>query len=81
MDLPEPYIICNVSRGKWRYPAIKYESRELGENERLNRKFVSNYSGRCQRYYDAYRYVDERLKRVVVDFTVNGRLNLRGVFE
>jgi len=81
LDLPEPYLICNVSRGSWRYPALKYESGGKDIDRKLNEKFVSNYSGRCQRYYDAYRYVNERLKEMEVDYGLTGRLGMRKAFE
>ena len=81
LDLPEPYIICNITRGSWRYPALKYESKGVEYDRRMNERFVSNYSGRCQRYYDAYRYVNERLKNMVIDYSLSGKLRMRNAFE
>lgn len=81
LDLPEPYIICNVSRGAWRYPALKYESKGVDMDREINRRFISNYSGRCQRYYDAYRYVNEKVKKLVMDFSLTGKLGLKKAFD
>lgn len=79
LDLPEPYILCNVSKGSWRYPALNYVSKGKEEDRRLNERFVNNYSGRCQRYYDAYRYMNEKLYGLLDDFMCKGRLNLSGI--
>ena len=73
LDFPEPYIIVKISAGPWRYPALKYNE---NEDEKLKEKFVRNYSARCQRYYDAYQYTNEKLKEVFNDFKETGKFNL-----
>ncbi len=76
LDLPDPQLICNITAGPWRYPAMKYTkfSDEI-EIENSN-KFIKNYSARCQKYYDAYQYVGEKLKLVRNDFETNSNFNL-----
>lgn len=64
IDLPEPYLICNVTQGAWRYPAIKYIDKSDLMNIETNQKFIKNYSGRCQKYYEAYQYTCEKFNLV-----------------
>lgn len=72
LDLPEPNYICNISAGAWRYPAMKY-TKFSEEIEKQNKdKFVKNYSARCQKYYDAYQYVFDKLKLVRNDMGESG---------
>ena len=80
LDLPEPQIICNISAGSWRYPAIKYNKfTEVMEKENSD-KFIKNYSARCQKYYEAYQYVNEKLKLIKNDFSENNKINLSKYF-
>jgi len=80
LDLPEPHFICNVTAGSWRYPAIKYNKCDE-ETEKINsEKFIKNYSGRCQKYYDAYQYVSDKLKFCRDDFANNKIFNLGKFF-
>lgn len=80
IDLPEPQLICNISAGPWRYPAMKYiKFSDDVENENAN-KFIRNYSARCQKYYDAYQYVSEKLKLLRNDFQTSDVFNLTKYF-
>ena len=80
LDLPEPYIIFNIKRGSWRYPALKYEVKTQEENQRLNNLFFSNYSGRCQRYYESFQLVNEKLKSLFLYFEKQNEFSLTRMF-
>jgi len=58
LDLPNPELVSNIIEGRWSYPSLYYI-----ENKRCI-KFIKNYSGRCQKYYESYQYVSEKLKKV-----------------
>ena len=80
LDLPEPQIICNISEGSWRYPAIKYVKFSDDIEKENCDKFIKNYSARCQKYYEAYEYINEKFKLVKNDFSNNNNLNLSKYF-
>jgi len=80
LDLPEPQIICNITAGQWRYPAMKYTKFDEETEKSNSEKFIKNYSARCQKYYDAYHYVGEKLKLIRSDFAINHAFNLSKYF-
>lgn len=80
IDLPEPQIICNISAGQWRYPAMKY-TKYSDEIERENsEKFIKNYSERCQKYYNAYQYMSDKLRLVRNDYFADEFFSLSKYF-
>ena len=80
LDLPEPQIICNISAGSWRYPAIKF-NKFIDDIEKENsEKFIKNYSTRCQKYYEAYQYISEKFKLVKNELSNNNILNISKYF-
>lgn len=81
LDLPEPYIICNINGGGWRYPAITYVERTQEENGNLNSKFISNYSARCQKYYEAYQYASDKFNLIRANYVEKQVLSLAFQFE
>jgi hypothetical protein len=62
IDLPDPDLICHIVEGSWRYPALYYQV------DMRDIKFIRNYSGRCQKYYEAFQYVSDRLRKVMDNF-------------
>ena len=80
LDLPEPHIICNITAGQWRYPAIKYNKCSPEIDKENSERFVKNYSARCQKYYDAYYYLSEKLKNVRNELQNNNNFNLSKYF-
>lgn len=78
LDLPEPYILYNISEGSWRYPALKYN---YGMREELKHKFINNYGGRCQKYYDAYHYTVDKLNQFQLKYILNNNFNLYEYFK
>ena len=78
LDLPEPYILCNIKEGTWRYPAINYE---YGLKEELKSKFINNYGGRCQKYYDAYHYTVDKFNQFQLKFILNNQFKLYDFFK
>lgn len=80
LDLPEPYLICNCKAGGWRYPAIKYEMVGDDVNRTNGERFVRNYSGRCQKYYEAYHFFGEKLNMLRKDMEERGVMELSKFF-
>lgn len=80
LDLPEPYLICNVQAGAWRYPAIKYNNMGEEQNNINNGKFIKNYSARCQKYYDAYQYLNDKLNLLKNSFDETEKIEFSKFF-
>lgn len=72
LDLPEPQLICNFIEGAWRYPALKYIKLDENSEKENENKFIKNYSARCQKYYDAYQYTLDKLRKILLEYESNG---------
>jgi hypothetical protein len=75
IDLPEPDLICNIVEGSWRYPCLYYQV------NLKDIKFIRNYTGRCQKYYEAFQYVTDRMKKVMDNFICSKKLELVHFFK
>jgi len=75
IDLPEPDLICHIVEGSWRYPSLYYQV------DLRDIKFIRNYTGHCQKYYEAYQYVSDRLKKVIDNYICSKRLELVHFFK
>jgi hypothetical protein len=70
IDLPDPDLICHIVEGSWRYPSLYYQ------NDVRDIRFIRNYSGRCQKYYEAFTYVTEKMKKVMDNYICLKKLEL-----
>jgi len=80
VDLPEPHIICNITAGQWRYPAMKFNKYSDDIEKENSEKFLKNYSARCQKYYEAYQYISEKFKCIRNEVIANDEMNLSKYF-
>ena len=74
-DLPDPDLICHIVEGSWRYPSLYYQV------DLRDIKFIRNYTGRCQKYYEAFQYVSDRLKKVMDNYICSKTLELVHFFK
>ena len=75
IDLPEPDLICHIVEGSWRYPSLYYQV------DLRDIKFIRNYTGHCQKYYEAFQYVSDRMKKVIDNYICSKRLELVHFFK
>lgn len=75
IDLPEPDLICHIVEGSWRYPSLYYQV------DMRDIKFIRNYTGRCQKYYEAFQYVSDRLKKVMDNYICSKQFELVHFFK
>lgn len=75
IDLPEPDLICHIVEGSWRYPSLYYQV------DLRDIRFIRNYTGHCQKYYEAYQYVSDRMKKVIDNYICSKRLELVHFFK
>ena len=74
-DLPEPDLICHIVEGSWRYPCLFYQV------DMRDIRFIRNYTGRCQKYYEAFQYVTEKMKKVMDNYICSKKLELVHFFK
>jgi len=75
VDLPDPDLICHIVEGIWRYPSLYYQA------DMRDIRFIRNYTGRCQKYYEAFTYVTDRMKKVMDNYICSKKLELVHFFK
>ena len=75
VDLPDPDLLCHIVEGSWRYPSLYYQV------DLRDIKFIRNYTGRCQKYYEAFQYVSDRIKKVMDNYICSKKLELVHFFK
>ena len=79
-SIPDPYFIYNCRAGYPSYPAICVDNVSEQKKEEIKSKFVNNFGGRMQRYYEAIMYCNEKFRKVLTNFEKSRKLELEKFF-
>jgi hypothetical protein len=75
-QIPDPYFIYNTRRGYPSYPAICVDFANNEKKEEIRNKFINNFGGRIQRYYNAILYCNEKFRTILNEYDKTRKLDL-----